>query len=454
MKSTKLGFLMKDIAVTEQPDTAVDAVVTDSRLVRPGSVFVAIVGERLDGHDFVADAFQKGAVAAVVSKKSEGVTGEQLLVANTMDAHILMAKNYKEQFPSLLSVAVTGSVGKTTTKEMVAAIFSEFGNTLKNEGNLNNEVGLPQTIFMIGDDTELAVFEMGMNNLGDIRKLTGAVQPKAAIITGIGVSHIENLGTRENILKAKLEVVEGIQKGGMLVVNGDDELLMKARKALSVDSVTFAIENSDADVVAKGIMARPQSSEFVIDDRINGEFHAMIPAVGSHNILDAIAAYTLATRVGFDPQRAAAALKNYAPTGMRQHIVSFNGITVIEDCYNANPDSMRAALDALSAVPAEGIRVAVLGDMLELGSISDEEHRKLGIEAARSGIDILLCYGEQMKHAAEAARAARVTSVEWFDDKRELADYLSKTLHAGDAVVFKGSRGMRLEEIIEIFYQH
>ncbi|MCL2538966.1 MAG: UDP-N-acetylmuramoyl-tripeptide--D-alanyl-D-alanine ligase [Oscillospiraceae bacterium] len=451
MQPTELGLLMRGIAEPSLPTKKIDLVVTDSRRAKEGSVFVAIEGERMDGHDFVNDAFGNGAAAAVVSRPVSGACGEQIVVNDTKDAHILMAKNYKEQF-SLLTAAVTGSVGKTTTKEIIAVIFERFGKTLKNEGNLNNEIGLPQTMFEIGPDTELAVFEMGMDRAGDIRKLTNAAKPDAAVITGIGLTHIEHLGSRRNILKAKLEIVEGLPKDGVLVINGDDDLLMGASSALRVKTVTFAIDNADADVTAKDIMIRPKSSEFTIVDKLGGEYKAIIPAVGHHIVMDALSAFALATRMGLEPKVAALAISDFRPAGMRQNVVDYNGVTVIEDCYNANPDSMLAMLSALSAMQIEGVRIAVLGDMLELGPLSEEEHRKLGFHAAKSGIDILLCFGENMKYTAEAARAARVTSVEWFSDKKAVADYLSKTAHAGDAVVFKASRGMMLEEVLDLFY--
>lgn len=453
MQPTKLRILLSGVSDTSMGEEVVSAVVTDSRIVTQGAVFVAVEGERFDGHDFVKDAFQNGAAAVIVNHPVNSEKERQIVVQDTKDTHIRMAKNYKEQF-DLLAVAVTGSAGKTTTKEMVAVIFEDFGKTLKNEGNLNNEVGLPQTVFALDKEVKYAVFEMGMNKLGDISKLSNAVQPKASIITGIGISHIEYLKTRENILKAKLEIVEGMPKDGVLVLNGDDEMLMGIKDTLPVSTVTFAIENTGADVTAADIRIRPKQSEFIIEDRDFGSFSTIIPTVGNHNIMDALSAYTLATRLGFDAGRAAKALIKFRPVGMRQHVVDFRGITVVEDCYNANPDSMSASLQALSSIQADGIRIAVLGDMLELGDLSESEHRKIGLSAAKNGIDVLLCFGENMRYTAEAAKTARITSVEWFDDKRSLSDYLSKTAHAGDAVLFKGSRGMKIEEILEMFYKH
>ena len=452
MKPTSLDLLLKDVAESNMPSAVITDVVTDSRKAHKGSLFVAIVGDRMDGNDYVANAFENGASAAIASRRSDCL-GEQILVKDTKDAFIAIAGNYRAQFSPKV-VAVTGSVGKTTTKEFTATILSKFGNTLKNEGNKNNEVGLPETLFKMDDSTELAVIEMGMNGLGDISKLTAAARPRAAAITCIGVSHLELLGSRENILKAKLEVVEGFpDKHGILILNGDDELLMGAREKIPFETATYAIDNSDADVCAKDIMMRPFSTEFTIDDNVNGEFKCRIPCAGSHNIMDALAAYTLTTRIGCDPKIASLALAEYEPTGMRQKFVEHNGITVIEDCYNASPDSMRAAIKTLAQLPIEGIKIAVLGDMLELGEISSDAHRETGMDCAKSGIDVLLCYGENMKQCVSGALAAGITSAIHFDDKNKLASYLAKTVHNGDAVLFKGSRAMQLEDIINLFYK-
>lgn len=450
MQPITLGELLKNVAVTKRPGAVIDTVTTDSRTAGPGSLFVAIPGERYDGNDFAEQALEQGAEAALVNRPVRA-DGEQIIVSNSRDALIQIAGNYRDRYNPKVA-AVTGSVGKTTTKEMTAAIFEAFGNTLKNKGNLNNEVGLPSTLFEMTEQTELAVLEMGMNALGDISKLTRAVRPRVAAITAIGVSHIELLGSRENILKAKLEIVEGMPEDGVLVINGDDELLMSARSSVPLLTVSYAIDNVDCEVVAKNIMARGTTTEFTIDDRSNGDFPAMIPCAGNHNVMDALAAYTLATRLGLCPLKCAVALADYRPAGMRQRFVDFNDIIVIEDCYNASPDSMLASLETLADLPVEGIRVAVLGDMLELGDMAYEAHQDIGVEAARLGIDILLCIGENMKVCVEAARAAGITSAEHFDNNADLAYYLKRTVARGDAVMFKASRAMELEKVIDMFY--
>ncbi|NLL92348.1 MAG: UDP-N-acetylmuramoyl-tripeptide--D-alanyl-D-alanine ligase [Ruminococcaceae bacterium] len=451
MKKTGIKGMLNGVAKYDGPDFEVDNILTDSRKAVKGSVYVAIKGDRFDGNDFVIDAAEKGAVLAVAEREIEGAKIPVLVVPDTKDALIQMAGNYRKKF-DIPAVAVTGSVGKTTTKEMVAAILSRFGKTLKNEGNLNNEIGLPTTIFKLDDSYELAVFEMGMNGLGDIRKLTMAVKPKIAIITGIGVSHIELLGSRENILKAKLEITEGVLPGGIVVLNGDDDFLMSAADDISFMTSAYGIRNTECNVVAKRIMTRSNCCEFTIHDRINGEFEVMIPTVGRHNISNALAAYTAGTRMGLSAEICAEALADFVPAEMRQNIVEFKGIKVIEDCYNANPDSMKAALSTLDELPIKGIRVAVLGDMLELGEYAVKEHSNLGLIAAKSGIDVLLCIGEFTKNTVKSAKAARIAEAVHFDDRKELAEYLKKTLRPGDAVLFKGSRGMKIEEIMDMFY--
>jgi len=452
MKPTSLKLLLNGITGEPEKDLLIESIVTDSRLVTKNSLFIAIRGENHNGHEFIEDAFKRGAVAAVVESKKNDNSGVQFKVKDTKDTYILIAKNYKEQFDPV-SIGITGSVGKTTTKEMTASILEQAGSTVKNEGNLNNEIGLPQTMLRVNDETQYAVFEMGMNRPGDIRKLTNAVRPAAAIITGIGIAHIEFLKTKENILKAKLEIIEGMTQNGILVINGDDSLLMNARESLHVNTVSFGIENRDSDVMASNIFVRSNRCEFTIEDREYGNIEVMLPAIGNHYIMDALSAYSLTTRIGVCPVSAAKALAGYLPTGMRQKFINFEGITVIEDCYNANPDSMKAALHTLSVLPVNGLRIAVLGDMLELGKHTEQEHKNLGLYVAQSGIDVLLCYGEHIKETVKAAKALKVTSVEWFSDKCSLVEYLIATASEGDAVIFKASRGMKFEEIIQEFYE-
>ncbi len=449
MKPIHANQLLAGLALAEpEPITAV---VTDSRKVVPGCVFVCFPGERVDGHDYAAAAYKAGAAYIVANHPVDGVPEDRtVIVASSHHAMVRMASNYRMLFSPLM-IGVTGSVGKTTTKEFCYAVLSAFGNTLKTEGNQNNEIGLPNTLFRLDDSTEYAVVEMGMSNLGEIDRLVRAARPSAGIITRIGVSHLENLGTRENILKAKLEICHGLPDGAPLVLNADDDMLPKAKLPERLNPVWFGIDAPDADVRALKITAGDSGTDFLLSDKENGEFPVHIPTVGLHTVSDALAAYAAATRLGLDPAKAAAALSTYQTTGMRQNIVHKGGVTVIEDCYNASPDSMKAALGVLEGQEANR-HIALLGDMLELGSVSEEAHRQVGIWAAEAGVDLLIAYGPRSAAMAEAAAEKGVTTLHC-ETEQEVVGYVRQNVHAGDALLAKASHAMKLDQVLEQFYQ-
>ena len=449
MKPIHANQLLAGLALAEpEPITAV---VTDSRKVVPGCVFVCFPGERVDGHDYAAAAYKAGAAYIVANHPVDGVPEDRtVIVASSHHAMVRMASNYRMLFSPLM-IGVTGSVGKTTTKEFCYAVLSAFGNTLKTEGNQNNEIGLPNTLFRLDDSTEYAVVEMGMSNLGEIDRLVRAARPSAGIITRIGVSHLENLGTRENILKAKLEICHGLPDGAPLVLNADDDMLPKAKLPERLNPVWFGIDAPGADVRALKITAGDSGTDLLLSDKENGEFPVHIPTVGLHTVSDALAAYAAATRLGLDPARAAAALSTYQTTGMRQNIVHKGGVTVIEDCYNASPDSMKAALGVLEGQEANR-HIALLGDMLELGSVSQEAHRQVGIWAAEAGVDLLIAYGPRSAAMAEAAAEKGVTTLHC-ETEQEVVGYVRQNVHAGDALLAKASHAMKLDQVLEQFYQ-
>ncbi|MDD3429125.1 MAG: UDP-N-acetylmuramoyl-tripeptide--D-alanyl-D-alanine ligase [Oscillospiraceae bacterium] len=450
MEQVQAKDLLKGIAEVSQPPF-ITAVVTDSRAVIPGSIFVAIKGERVDGHDYAQTALEKGAAFIVAERLLEHVPADKLIVVpNSQDAMIKIGGNYRDAYSPIL-VGVTGSVGKTTTKEFVACVLAAFGKTLKTEGNQNNELGVPNTLMRLDDTYAFAVVEMGMDNLGDIHKLTSAVKPQAAIITCIGVSHIQNLKTQDNILKAKMEICDGMEPGGLLVLNGDDAYLKKAVVPPHLNKVTYGIENPDATIYAKR-KATDEGEHFTIVDREYGNFDAYIPAVGPHNIYNALGAYTLATRLGLSPYIAVSALEKYTPAGMRQKLVKHKGITVLEDCYNANPDSMRAAVNAVTALKAKKT-IAVFGDMLELGEISTQSHMQVGAYAAQKGVDVLITYGEQAQYIYEGACKAGHKRAYHTTTKQEAAQLIAQNATEGDAVIVKASRGMKFEEILQAYYE-
>lgn len=432
--------------------TPITSVVTDSRQAGPGSVFVCFPGERVDGHDYAAAACRAGAAYIVANRPVEGVPADRtVLVPSSHMAMVRMASNYRMLFSPLM-IGVTGSVGKTTTKEFCYAVLSAFGNTLKTEGNQNNEIGVPNTLFRLEDATEYAVVEMGMDHAGEIERLARCARPSAGIITMIGVSHLENLGSRENILKAKLEICAGLPDHAPLVLNADNDLLPAARLPGRLHPVWFGIDAANADVRAVEIAPSAQGgTAFTLVDREYGRFPVAIPTAGRHTVYDALAAYAAATRLGLDPARAAAALANYRTTGMRQHIVTHGGITVIEDCYNASPDSMQAALSVLRQQPGSR-KVALLGDMLELGQASESGHRQTGEWAAEAGVSLLIAYGPRSKAMAEAARAKDVPTIHC-QTAQEVVQCLRQNVRPGDVLLAKASHAMDLEGVLRQFYE-
>ena len=447
--SKLLAGLVPAGKLTSDPEVAL--VTTDSREVKPGCIFVAFPGERFDGHDFAARALEQGAAYVVVNHPVPGVPEEKaILCPDSYHAMMVMGANYRSQYHPKM-VGVTGGVGKTTTKQMCYAAIEGFGNTIKTEGNQNNELGLPRTMFRIGNETEYAVVEMGMSHLGEIERLSRCARPSAGIITMIGVSHLENLGTRENILKAKLEICTGLPDGAPLALNADNDLLPTASIPSRLRPVWFGIDAANADVRAVDVVTGANGTTFKIIDTQYGTFDAAIPTAGIHTVYDALAAYAAATRLGLDAARCAAALATYRTTGMRQHIVEKGGITFIEDCYNASPDSMKAALSVLKALP-NARKIALLGDMLELGGASEEGHRHTGEWVADAGVDALIAYGPRSAAMAEAAKARGVTTVHC-QTAEEVLQYLRQFVRPGDAVLAKASHAMGLEQLLQDFYK-
>ena len=429
----------------------INAVVTDSRKVAPGCVFVCFPGERVDGHTFAAGAYKNGAAYVIANHPVEGVPEDRtVVVPSSHMAMVRMASNYRMLFSPKM-IGVTGSVGKTTTKEFCYAVLSAFGKTLKTEGNQNNEIGLPNTLFRLEPDTEYAVVEMGMSNLGEIERLARCARPNAGIITMVGVSHLESLGTRENILKAKLEICAGLPDGAPLALNADNDLLPTAKIPPRLRPVWFGIDAENADVRAVDIAPAGTGTSFTLVDKEFGKFEVTIPTAGRHTVYDALAAYAAATRLGLDAARAAAALADYRTTGMRQNIVEKQGVTIIEDCYNASPDSMKAALSVLHDLPVQGRRIALLGDMLELGDATETGHRQTGEWAAGAGVDLLIAYGTLSTAMAEAAKEKEV-SVIHCQTAQEVVQCLQQNVHPGDALLAKASHAMGLEDVLQKFY--
>lgn len=446
MEFLKLSEIAAACGGVYSADCTVHSVCIDTRKITPGCLFICIKGERFDGHSFAQEALDKGAAAVMVHKKTD-VSGNYVMVKDTSKALLALGGYYRRKF-NISLVGLTGSVGKTTTKEFIYLALAAKYNTIKTQGNFNNEIGMPQMLFQIDSSTRAAVIEMGMNHFGEISRLSRAAGPNVGVITNIGTSHIENLGSRQGILRGKLELFDGLEKGGALILNGDDDMLAQ-------------VKENDYNIIFYGI----ESGEFRACDIKQGsfdtEFNACqngkktrirIPAAGIHNVYNALAAFTVGVHLGVDADECAAALADYQPEGMRQKTVLAGGICFIEDCYNANPDSMAAAVNMLSNTDGSR-KIAVLADMLELGDYSADAHAQVGKAVAEKGIDALFAYGKDAEHIAASAGESGMAAAEFYTDKDKLAKDLINFLKPGDTVIFKGSRGMRLEEVINKIYE-
>lgn len=445
MKKQRLSQIASVLGATYNVDAEFDSVCIDTRKITKGCLFICIKGERFDAHQFANEALELGASAVMIHTDIEP-NGAYIRVDDTSSAMLKLAGYYRSQF-DIPVVGLTGSVGKTTTKEFTHLVVSAKYNAIKTQGNLNNEIGLPQMLFQIDSTTEAAVIEMGMNHFGEISRLTRATLPTVALITNVGVSHIENLGSREGILKAKLEICEGLSEGSPLILNADNDMLSTVKDSKH-RVIFYGVDNGDLRAV--NIKQNDNSTEFDVEYYGKSQ-HIKIPTIGIHNVYNALAAFTVGYVLDIEPQLCANALEGYVPAGMRQRVTQVGGIKSIEDCYNASPDSMRASIKALADIKGNK-KIAVLADMLELGEYSREAHLSVGNMVGENKIDILLAYGNDAKYYVENAKAGGVEAY-LFDDKQALADKLLQCASSGDVVLFKGSRGMKLEDIINTVYK-
>lgn len=428
-------------------NVTVSAVSTDTRTIKSGDLFIAIRGESFDGNEFIAAAAEKGASAAISDRAAGSVKADipVIYVKDTRTAQLALARAYRDRFGTWVC-GVTGSVGKTSTKDMIYAVLSSARKTLKTEGNLNNDIGLPKTLFGLDESYGAAVIEMGMSDLGEISVLSAAAHPDCAVITNIGWCHIENLKTRENILKAKLEICDGLKPSAPLIVCGDDEYLSAvSEKALGRRVVRFGLSEG-CDVRAADIEADADGSSFTLlaDEK---RYAARVPIAGEHHVINALAAFCVGREMGLSAEDIVPAFLSYEASGMRQRTEQRGGITVILDCYNASPSSMKSSLSVLGAMKPKGRRVAVLGDMLELGEVSRQLHTMVA-EYIMANADCCFLYGKEMAACAEELKKHGFPAVH-SEDKQELSQRLLGEIRSGDAVLFKGSRGMRMEEIAE-----
>ncbi len=428
-------------------DIEVSSISTDTRTIEKGAVFVALKGKNFDGHDYAKKAMELGAAAVVTERAIEGA--ECIIVDSTQTALLDIASYYRDKF-NIRLIGITGSVGKTTTKDFVSLVMSKRFKTLKTQKNFNNEIGLPMTLFNLTNEHEAAVIEMGMSNFGEISRLSLTAKPNMCVITNIGYSHIENLGSRENILKAKMEILDGADENAPLILSKDDKLLKTVKVRESRKVIFYSISDSSADVFASDILTKSDRIEFNINSDGN-VYKAVINCLGEHNVKNALAAFCVGRECGIRPKDMIDAIGEFAPDGIRQKVSDINGVKIIADCYNSSPDSAKSAIHTLSQIDTTGRKIAVLGDMLELGQFSKELHRSVGESVFEEKIDLLLCFGEMSEYYIKGAvkKGFDESKAKLFDSKKELSKYLKTEIKENDVVLFKASRGMKFESIIE-----
>ena len=416
----------------------------DSRDIKEDTIYAAIVGERLDGHDFARAALENGAIAAIVEKR---VTEKDILVKDTRRALKDIAMGYRSRF-DIPFLAVTGSSGKTTTKDMLYFAVSESRKTLRNLGNLNSEIGLPMTVFNLDESHECAVLEMGMYVQGEIDYLAEIVKPHFAIITNVGVAHIQSAGSRENILKAKMEIANYMTQSDVLLINGDNDMLQTVdTRAIKPSVYKYGLEeHNDIRLIS---YETTESGMKIRADILGKITEYEIPTLGIHNIYNSLSVMGLCSLMGLDMKKSAEGIRKYQPSKYRMEIKSVSGKTLIEDFYNANPDSLRASIETFRQMQGER-KVAVLADMLELGEISEKEHMNAGIQASEI-FDVIICIGSDAKYIGKGAieNGFDKGRVYYFANNEEAVSEINSILRPGDAVLMKGSRGMKLEEVAE-----
>lgn len=463
----KLLFTAAEIAritggqVTQgEPDAQVTGLAWDSRLVKPGDCFVAMPGERVDGHDYAARAAANGAACILAGRPVEAPGAAVVVCTDPLLGLGQLGRALRDRHPGLRVVGVTGSVGKTTTKEMIAAVLAERFQVFRSRGNFNSEVGLPITLADLSPADEVAVLEMGMRALGEIAYLASIARPVVGVVTNVGITHLELLGSQENIALAKSELVRALPADGDAVLNADDPRV--AAMAAATTARVWYYGLAARGLGERWVTAADARREGEMGQRFRlvthlGEVEVYLPAPGQHNLLNALAAAAVGLSQGMALEAIARGLARFENAGNRMRLVQAGGVRILDDTYNAAPASVIAALGVVREQAGPGGRcIAVLGDMYELGALEEQGHRQVGAEAARLA-DGVVAVGELARHIADEARTTeprRAASIEYFPDKAPAAAFLKGHLRPGDTLLVKGSRGMQMEEIVQALEEY
>lgn len=431
------------------PKTEISYVSIDSRDIRENTIFTPIIGAKVDAHQFIEQVFEAGAKATFTSRgEIVDESKPHILVLDTEQALVDLAIYYRARF-QIPVIGVTGSVGKTSTKEMIAAALSTKYKVLKTAGNYNSTIGLPLMIFQLDHTYEIAVLEMGISHFGEMDTLVSAAHPETAVVTNIGVAHIGNLKSQENIRKEKLKIAQELKTDQNLYLNGNDAILLREAKERHSGARLYGY-GEGLDYFAKDIHVKDgkQCFTFVWPQ---GQIEVEILQIGLHNVENAVVAMAIALQYGIDPQISREGIAAYEGLPMRQQILHLrDGIKLIDDTYNASPDSIKSEIGVLKLLDNPGKKIAVLADVLELGELSQQCHYELGCSVATSGIDGVVAIGPEMKALVEAVQEKNPAMlIRHFDRNQDAADYLAGEIQPGDALLVKGSRGMHLEEVVQ-----
>ena len=437
----------------------------DSRKLKEGYLFIATKGERVDGHSFISQAFEKGCYGVICEKLPEEMQGACILVEDSFKALQDISAYYRELL-SVKVVGITGSVGKTSTKEVIASTLAVKYNVLKTEGNFNNEIGLPLTILKIRDDHEVAVLEMGINHFGEMHRLSRMAKPDVCVITNIGQCHLEYLGDRDGVLKAKTEMFDFMNKDGIVCLNGDDDKLVTVEEVYgktpvffgkgqncdiqAVDVVNFGLDGSSAYVVEKSI----EFGNTLWGDKIKknaDKWQVRVNVPGEHMVMNAMAAVAVGRTLGLNEQEIATGIAKADTIGGRSHIIRDEKLTVIDDCYNANPVSMKAAVELLDT--AKTRKVAILGDMFELGEDEKKLHYEVGSFISHKNTDVIICIGDLAKEIYLAAKEGSAKCYH-FKTKADMMADASKLICEKDTILIKASHGMGFNELVTFCSSH